>query len=336
MHSLVFLILAAISVSANIPPPNEPVDGLGASVSPEVLAQYEKLLAAHERRRLSDQEKSLILTILNIPQLPSDTYKDRPALVRHFLKAGVRLTAGKDAGFESTDLWRLVRAARAAAEAFDIPSPLLMCLTFRESGFDPRASAWTTSAKGVAQLTNATVKDVIKRVRSDAKLWASAEAYAEKLGARMPSGVEGAPDVDRLTKELRKLEAAGAPAEEIAAKKKARRQALLSHKDEVGHIYNLETNFFLGAAYLAYLRRHRFAEVTEERKGWLTAVAAYNQGPGPINDLVHKVFRGAKPFNAAPLREVFSKASFEKVDVVPEFREEVYWEVRSVDRCSAK
>ena len=44
----------------------------------------------------------------------------------------------------------------------------------------------------------------------------------------------------------------------------------------------------------------------------------------------------ARTFNAAPLSEVFSKASIEKLDLTPEFKEEVYWYVRSVDRCSAK
>lgn len=312
------------------------LDGLGAPVSEAARAQYEQLLASHKGRKLSDQEKAFILTVLNIPQLPSETFKDRPELIRHFLKKGVRLDVAGDAGFQKTDLWRLVRATRAAAESLDIPSALLMCLTFRESEFNPRASAWTTSAKGVAQLTNDTVKTIFSRVRSDPKLRAGIEAYARQLGAKIPEKVEGAADVDALTRELRKLEASGAPASEVSAKRKARRKAILSHKDEAGHIYNLETNFGLGAAYLAYLRRDRFAEVQGERKGWLTAVAAYNQGPGPINDLIRNVFHGAKAFNAAPVRAAFSKASFANVQVTPEFREEVYWEVSSIDRCSAK
>ncbi|MCX5788955.1 MAG: hypothetical protein NTX64_10690 [Elusimicrobia bacterium] len=312
------------------------VDGLGAPVSVEAQAQYAELLAAHKGRRLSEVEKSFILTVLNIPQLPSEVYKDRPALIRHFLKKGVRLDVSRDAGFAATDLWRLVRATRAAAENFDIPSALLMCLTFRESSFDPRASGWTTSAKGVAQLTNDTVAMVISRLRADPTLWAQTEAYARQLGASMPAGVEGAPDVDALAKEIRALQASGAPASEIAAKQRAKRRAVLSHKDEHGHIFNLETNFGLGAAYLAYMRRDRFTEVTGERRGWLTAVAAYNQGAGPVNELIHKVFHGAKSYNAAPLREIFSKASIGRLDITPEFREELYWEVHSVDRCSAK
>ena len=312
------------------------IDGLGAPVSPEARAQYGELLASHKGRRLSDIEKSFVLTVLNIPQSPSDVYKDRPALIRHFLKKGVRLDVSRDAGFVATDLWRLVRATRAAAENFDIPSGLLMCLTFRESSFDPRASGWTTSAKGVAQLTNDTVAMVLSRLRADPKLWAQAEAYARQLGARMPEGVEGAPDVDALAREIRDLQASGAPAFQVAAKQKAKRRAVLSHKDEPGHIFNLETNFGLGAAYLAYLRRDRFAEVTGERRGWLTAVAAYNQGAGPVNELIRKVFHGAQSYNAAPLREIFSKASLGRVDITPEFREEVYWEVHSVDRCSAR
>lgn len=315
--------------------PGQEVDALGRPVSPETRRAYDRLLRSLNGRRLSAREYDLLLALMNQPPVPSGPFKDRDALVAHFAKSGVGLKSGQTAVADS-DLWRLVRAARAAATAFDIPPAVLLCLTFRESSFDRSASAWTTSAKGVGQLTNGAAADMVTRIQKDADTRRRAQAYAAALGAEMPARYNGAPDVDALTRQIQDLRKAGAPAAQVEAKKKARAAAIAAHKDEPGHIYNLETNFGLTAAYLSYLRRARLAEVTVEDLGWYTAVAAYNQGVGTANELIYKVYAGAADYNARLAAEVFTEAVAAKLSLSADRRHEMLGEVGSVQRCAGR
>lgn len=315
--------------------PGQEVDALGRPVSAETRREYDRILRSLNGKVLRPREYDLILALLNQPPLPPGPFKDRESLARWFAKQGVGL---RQAGgnLADSDLWRLVRAARAASVAYRIPPAVLMCLTFRESGFNRGASAWTTSAKGVGQLTNGAVSDMVARIRRDPELGRQTREYASLLGARMPERFVGAPDVDALTKELAELKRSGAPAAQVAAKKKAREAAIAAHKDEPGHIFNIETNFGLTASYLAYLRRSRLGEVSVEDKGWYTAVAAYNQGVGTANELIYKVYPGPAAYNAAPLAEVFSAPVAARLSIPHERQQEMLGEVGSVMRCAGR
>ncbi|MBI4345821.1 MAG: hypothetical protein HY553_03135 [Elusimicrobia bacterium] len=330
------LALAVLLSACPLTRAQQSVDGIGRPVSASARAELAALEGALPQRRLAPQERALVLTLLNSPEMGSGPFKERRELVRWFLERGVRLSPDAGSDLADTDIWRLVRAARAAAEAFHIPPAVLLCLTFRESSFDPRASAWTTTAKGVGQMTNVAVTEAIHRIERDPVLRNETQLYATLLGARMPSGVEGASDVDALTREVRRLELMRAPGELLAAKKRERRAAIASHKDELGHIYNLETNFGLSAAYLAHLRRKRLAEVVDEQKGWLTAVGAYNQGLGVMNQLIYDVFRGPRDFNAQPIDAAFSPAAAARLAIPEERRHELLGEVGSVHTCSRR
>lgn len=312
----------------------EEADALGRPVSRETRRAYDRVLRSLNGRRLSPREYDLLLALINQPALPPGPFKDRDALVTHFAKIGVGLRGSQSAVADS-DLWRLVRAARAASAAYKIPPAILMCLTFRESAFDRSASAWTTSAKGVGQLTNGAAADMVARIQRDPELGRQTREYASLLGATMPERFNGAPDVDALTREIAGLRKAGAPVAQVEAKKKARAAAIAAHKDEPGHIFNIETNFGLTASYLTYLRRNRLPEVTPEDLGWYTAVAAYNQGVGTANELIYKVYAGAADFNARSADEVFSEAAAAKLALSPERRHEMLGEVGSVRRCAA-
>ena len=316
---------------------------LGLLAAPSARAQQDvahsqlaALEAAVPQRRLSPPERELILGLLRSAELDSGPFKDRVSLVKYFLQHGVALSAQPGTALAQTDLARLARAARAASEAFHIPPPILLCLTFRESSFNARASAWTTSAKGVGQLTNGAVTEVVEKVSRDARLRNEMQTYATMLGAQMPTGVEGAGDVDVITRELRRLESSGADKAAIEQKRRERQAAIASHKDEPGHIYNLETNFGLSAAYLSYLRHRRLAEVVEPQKGWLTAVGAYNQGLGVMNELIYSVFRGARDHNAQPFDALLSPENARKLTIAPERSEELIGEIGSVYRCSKR
>lgn len=314
--------------------PGEEVDALGRPVSPETRRAYDRILRSLNGRRLSPREYDLLLALINQPAVPPGPFKGRDALVAHFAKIGVGLR-GPSASVADSDLWRLVRAARAASAAYKIPPAVLMCLTFRESAFDRSASAWTTSAKGVGQLTNGAAADMVARIHRDPELGRQTREYAALLGASMPERFNGAPDVDALTREIAALRKAGAPAAQVEAKKKARAAAIAAHKDEPGHIFNIETNFGLTASYLTYLRRNRLPEVTPEDLGWYTAVAAYNQGIGTANELIYKVYSGAADFNARSADEIYSGATASKLALSPERRHELLGEVGSVRRCAA-
>ncbi|MBI5202052.1 MAG: hypothetical protein HY925_10740 [Elusimicrobia bacterium] len=312
------------------------LDGLGRPVSPAAVTQLSSLEGSVPRRRLNDAERKLVLTLLNSPELDRGAFKDRVSLVRYFLEQGVALSAEPGSDVTDTDIWRLVRAARAASSAFKIPPAILLCLTFRESGFNPRASAWTTTAKGLGQMTNPAVTEAVERITLDGRLRNETEAFAVALGIPMPNGVQGAPDVDAITRELKTMDANGAPAAQIDAKRKERRAAIARHKDEPGHIYNLETNFGLSSAYLAYLRRTRLAEIVDEQKGWYTAVGSYNQGIGVANEYIYKVYGGAKDYNAQPLDKIFSTESLGRLSISPSRRQELVGEVMSVYRCAGR
>jgi hypothetical protein len=328
------LLLAAFSAALAQPVPGVPVDGLGRPVSAENQAAFERTLASIKGRKLSPVDAEFLLTVLNSPPVPSGPFKDREALARHFARAGVGVSGAASGGMAETDLWRLVRAARAASQAYRIPPAILLCLTFRESGFNRSASAWTTSAKGVSQMTNGAVADAVRAIQSDPALRAETEAYARELGAEMPDRVEGAADVDGLTRRMEALRAADAPREDVEAARRERQAAILSHKDEVGHIYNIETNFGLAAAYLSLLRYRHFAEVADEPKAWLTAVAAYNQGRGFANKLIYDVFRGPAEFNSRGLDEVFGPKAAAQLGLSPERQQEMLGEVGSVRACA--
>ncbi|MBI5596207.1 MAG: hypothetical protein HY928_08990 [Elusimicrobia bacterium] len=330
------LLGAAADAAVDVPAlPGQELDALGRPVSAETRREYERILRSLNGKTLRPSEYDLILALLNQPPLPPGPFKDREALARWFAKQGVglRQTGGNLA---DSDLWRLVRAARAASVAYRIPPAILMCLTFRESAFNRGASAWTTSAKGVGQLTNGAVSDMVARIQRDPELGRQTREYASLLGASMPTRFVGAPDVDALTKELAELKKNGAPAAEVAAKKKARAAAIAAHKDEPGHIFNIETNFGLTASYLATLRRSRLSEVTAEDKGWYTAVAAYNQGVGTANELIYKVYPGPAAYNAAPLAEIFSTPVAARLALSHERQEEMLGEVGSVLRCAGR
>ncbi|MBI3551266.1 MAG: hypothetical protein HY077_02005 [Elusimicrobia bacterium] len=314
--------------------PGRTVDALGRPVSPERLAAYQRILSSVKARRFSNDEQDLLLAVLNLPPLPPGPFKDRDRLVEHFARAGVGLGHSSGESLAGSDLWRLVRAARAAAEAYKIPPAILLCLTFRESGFNRSASAWTTSAKGVAQLTNGAVSDTVAKIQSDPVLAAATADYARTLGAKMPAAFVGAPDVDALTREIKRLKDGGAPATDIERKKMERQRAIASHKDEPGHVYNIETNFGLGAAYLAILRTRRLKEVSGEQKGWLTAVAAYNQGIGVANALIYDVFKGPSDYNAQSLDAVFNPKTAARLSITPALQEEMLGEVGSVRSCA--
>lgn len=326
---------------AGSPARGQEKDGLGQPLRTETRKLHDSLLAELKGRRLTDLEKDFLLTLLNQPELDSGPFKKRGALVRHFIQAGAAVSDPAGSGLADTDMWRLVRAVRAASHAFRIPPAVLLCLTFRESSFNPRASAWTTSAKGVGQLTNATVQETVKQIHSRADLREAAELYvgtlSEETGEQvaMPREVVGAPEVDRLTREIAELERQGAPPSVVNGKKQARRKAISSHKDEPGHIYNLETNFGLGAAYLAYIRYYRFPEVPDPRKGWLTAVGAYNQGPGVLNDLIYKVLGGPPDYNRESVERLFHMDTLRRLSLPTERQKELYDEVSSVDRCAS-
>lgn len=313
--------------------PGRTIDATGRPVPAETLAAYQKVLASVKQRTLSPLEKDFILVVMNLPAQGAGAFATREQLIAHFASAGVSLGAPGGEGFAGNDLWRLVRAARAAAEAYRIPPAILLCLTFRESSFERSASAWTTSAKGLAQMTNGAVADTIILIKRDQTLRTDTENYARALGATMPTAVVGAPDVDALTRELGLLSKSKAPAVDISKKKLERQKAIASHKDEPGHIYNIETNFGLAAAYLAGLR-HRLAEVKEERKAWLTTVAAYNQGLGYANALIYDVFAGADDFNRQSLDAVFSVAAAAKLKLTPQRQAEMLSEVGSVRACA--
>lgn len=311
-------------------------DGIGRPVSASARAELAALEGSMPQRVLAPHERHLVLTLLNSPEMDSGPFKERRALVRWFLERGVTLTPEAGSDLVETDLWRLVRAARAAGEAFHIPPAILLCLSFRESSFDPRASAWTTTAKGVGQMTNVAVAETLNRISRDPVLNNETQLYATLLGARMPTGVQGASDVDALTREVRRLELSGAPTEVLAAKRRERKAAVSFHKDEPGHIYNLETNFGLSAAYLAHLRRKRLSEIVDEEKGWLTAVGAYNQGIGVMNRLIYDVFRGPRDFNAQPIDAAFSPHAVARLPLVEDRQRELLGEVGSVHRCSRR
>lgn len=308
------------------------VDATGRPVSPATLAAHQALLASLRGRRPTPAEKDFLLVVLNQPPVPPGPFRGRDALVRHFAAAGVGVPPGQDAA--GADLWRLVRAARAASAAYRIPPAVLLCLTFRESGFRRGASAWTTSAKGVSQLTNPAVAETARLIARDPALRAATERYAAALGARVPERVEGAADVDALTREIEALRRAGAPAARLAAKKAEREAAIKAHKDEPGHIYNLETNFGLGAAYLSYLRTKRLAEVRDETKGWLTAVAAYNQGIGYANKLVYDAHGGPAAYEALSLDAAFSPEAVARLGLPADRQHELLGEVGSVRACA--
>lgn len=330
----VLALVPAFGAPAGTPNPSR--DALGGPVSPQVQAQYDALIASLGNRTLSEADKQLLLAVMNQPELDGGPFKDRAALVRHFARAGLEAAVPPASGLSQSDLWRLVRAARASSEAYGIPPAIVLCLTFRESGFDPHATPWTTTAKGVGQLTNATVSEIISRIQADPQLRNQTQAYARLLGASMPQSVQGAPDVDALTVEIQRLRASHAAADELAAKTAQRRQAIASHKDEPGHIYNLETNFGLASAYLTYLRDRRFSEVPDPERGWLTAVAAYNQGPGPANELVYKVFRGPRDYNQQPIETILDPRTLARLSLTARGREELHGELDSVHRCSSR
>jgi len=315
-------------------PAASPVDALGRPLGAEAMAAHGRIVASLKGRKLSAVDDDFLLAVLNLPPLDAGPFQDRERLARHFAEAGVGAGAVGGACLAGSDLWRLVRAARAAAAAFHIPPAVLLCLTFHESGFNRGASAWTTSAKGVAQLTNGAVGETLQNIQWDPELKAQTEAYARELGAEMPAAFTGAPDVDALTRQLDGLRARKAPPAELEAKRLERRKAIASHKDEPGHIYNIETNFGLGAAYLSHLRVRRLKEVPEPRKGWLTAVAGYNQGMGYANALIYDVFKGPARFNAASLDEVFSAESAAKLKLSADRQAEMLGEVGSVRACA--
>ncbi len=323
------------SLAVDVPAvPGQEVDALGRAVSPETRRAYDRVLRSLNGRRLSPREYDLLLALINQPAVAPGPFKDRDALVTHFAKIGVG-PRGAQGNVADSDLWRLVRAARAASAAYKIPPAVLMCLTFRESAFDRSASAWTTSAKGVGQLTNGAASDMVTRIQRDPELGRQTREYASLLGASMPSRFNGAPDVDALTREIADLRKAGAPPAQVEAKKKARAAAIAAHKDEPGHIFNIETNFGLTASYLTYLRRNRLSEVVPEDLGWYTAVAAYNQGVGTANELIYKVYAGPGDFNARSADEIYSEATAAKLALSPERRHEMLGEVGSVRRCAA-
>ena len=139
-----------------------------------------------------------------------------------------------------------------------------------------------------------------------------------------------------ITRQMADLRKAGAPAAQIDALKKARAAAIAAHKDEAGHIFNIETNFGLTAAYLTYLRRQRLSEVTAEDIGWYTAVAAYNQGVGPANDLIYKVYAGPADYNARAAAEIFSAPTAARLSLSHERQEEMLGEVGMVMRCAGR
>lgn len=309
------------------------VDALGQKVTPEARAYYARVMDSLGKRRLSAAEKSLVLTLLNHPKADPGPFKDREALVVHFARNGVGVN-GVESGFQDSDTWRLVRAVRAASKHFRIPPAILLCLTFRESSFKARAANWTTSAKGVGQMTNPAVADTVDQIQRYPDLLASAEGYARELGAELPKQVTGTPDVDALNLEIQRLQKAHAPESVIKQKKLEKQQAILKHKDEPGHIFNLETNFGLSAAYLTYIRRHRLSMVNEEVKGWLTAVGAYNQGLGTAYQHINKVFAGPADYNNRSLDEIYDPATVARLSISPERQHEMIGEVGSVRRCS--
>src|SRR3989338_3416216 len=287
-------------------------------------------------RKLSPAEAELLQEILNAPRVDSGPFKDREALVAHFVAQGVRLSPGSQSGLTNADIRNLALAARAAAKAFRIPPAIVLCLTFRESSFNPLATAWTTTAKGIGQMTNPAVLETLSRLRSDPALLAAAEDYARELGARLPESLEGAQKVDTLTRDIQLLRQAKADPAIIAEKEKERRELIRSRKYEAGHIYNLQTNFGLAAAYLSDLRYRRLKEVEDEQKAWLTAVAAYNQGIGYANRLIYHVFAGAGNYNLQTVDRIFSKESAARLGLSRERQKELLDEVLSVRRCSAR
>jgi hypothetical protein len=310
------------------------LDALRRPVRPDAQASYDRVVGSIRRRTLSADEKAFLLALLNNPPMAPGAFKDREQLARFFAEKGVAV-ASKDGSLTQSDLWRLVRAARAAAQAFQIPPSILLCLTFQESGFQREASAWTTTAKGVSQMTNPAVEFIIWMIRHDKKrIKPAAEEYARLLGAKMPDQFIGTPDVDKLTKELDALRKAGASKDEIAAKKAERKKAILAHKDEPGSIYNIETNFGLGAAYLADIRYNHLKEVPEEKKGWLTAVGGYNQGMGIPNELIYKVYGSPEAFNAASIDEIYNAESLSRLSISKALQEEMLGEVGNVRRCA--
>jgi hypothetical protein len=316
------------------PPPAQGkiTDGLGRAVSPEASAAYDRVVKAVKKRTLSQDDKVFLLTVLNDPPVAAGSFKNREELALFFAQRGVGVGGGSLAG---TDLWRLVRSARAAAQAYKIPPAILLCLTFQESGFVREASAWTTSAKGVGQMTNPAVEYIVWMIKNDKKrIKPQTEEYARLLGATMPDRVLGTPDVDKLTKELDALRKSGAPKATVQAKKEERLAAIRAHKDEPGSIYNIETNFGLAAAFLADIRYAHLQEVPEERKGWLSAVGGYNQGMGIINDLIYKVYQTPAAYNAASIDEIFSPATAARLSISKDFQEEMLGEVGNVRRCA--
>lgn len=147
--------------------PGVAVDALGRPVRAEASASFDRIAASLKGRKLSATDRDFLLAVLNHPPHDSGPFQNREQLARHFAQAGVGAGAVGGAGLAGSDLWRLVRAARAAAEAYEIPPSILLCLTFRESGFNRGASAWTTSAKGVAQLTNGAVAETLTKISRD-------------------------------------------------------------------------------------------------------------------------------------------------------------------------
>lgn len=324
-------LLAEAERQKTAPQPRE-YDVTGRELSLEAARSYQRVLSTLRGRRLTPDEGRLVLAILNLPPSPPGPFRTREQLVLHFLREGVG-AKGEELELAQRDLWRVVRAARAAENAYKIPAAVLLCLTFRESSFEREASAWTTTAKGVAQLTNGAVEETMRQIHRDPMLMSATRAYARELGGELPDMVRGAPDVDALTREIQRLRAAKASPARIEEKKRERRQAIARHKDEPGHIYNLETNFGLGAAYLAHLRRRRLAGIADERKGWLTAVAAYNQGIGYAHALV-ALHGGPAGYAAASLDEIFSERSASAIGLPPERQHELLGEIGSVRRCA--
>ena len=94
----------------------EEVDALGRPVSRETRQAYDRVLRSLNGRRLSPREYDLLLALINQPAVPPGPFKGRDALVTHFAKIGVGLRGSQSAVADS-DLWRLVRAARAASAA---------------------------------------------------------------------------------------------------------------------------------------------------------------------------------------------------------------------------
>lgn len=264
-------------------------------------------------------------------------FRTSTALAQVFSSEGVRLIeeeGGTGEGLTVPVALRLVRSARAASRAFGVPPAVLLCLVFRESSFRIRAIANGSTAKGLGQLTNPAVAEIVHRIRTLPELGEATRAYAAALGASVPAEVMGAPEVDRWSARTQTLRSQRASAAAIAAAVRARDLAIEAMSvDQVGGIFNLETNIGLTAAYLAYLRRHRFADVADEERGWLTAVAAFNQGPTTMRRLIDRV-GGPVAYAQIPHDRMFAPAELERLGLRPARARELGGEVTTVRDCA--